>query len=238
MAGVPIEDLRGSLAFTTLTDVMQFLHTTTRTGELWVEGGPDHHSAQIYFDRGTVYHAQESDEVGIDALVEIISWVEGSFIFSSDKKTSTISVEVSLPNALVEAARRLDERRRAEKERENKEAPQHLMDGFVESAGVLAAILMAADGSLVASAASGAAVNMAELGADLIALIDSLNELGEAQGCRPFGSFFIEYDRLQLLCLPVAHAVLAVVAPERAQLGVIRHKTQHLADALAKVLSE
>ncbi len=26
----------------------------------------------------------------------------------------------------------------------------------------------------------------------------------EAQGCQPFGGFFIEYDRFQLLCLPVA----------------------------------
>ena len=50
--------------------------------------------------------------------------------------------------------------------------------------------------------------------------------------------FFIEFDRFQLLCLPVASSVLVVVAPGRAQLGVIRHKTQHLADALAEVLPE
>lgn len=238
MAGVPIEDLRGSLAFTTLTDVMQFLHTTTRTGELWVEGGPEHRAAQIYFDRGTVYHAQEGDEVGINALVEIISWVEGSFIFSSDKATSTVTVEVSLPNAIVEAARRLDERRRAQQERENEKAPQRLMDSFVESAGVLGAILMAIDGSLIASAQSDETVKMDELGRGLTTLIKSVNGLGQAQGCRPFGGFFVEYDRLQLLCLPVTRSVLAVVAPERAQLGVVRHKTQHLADALAQVLPE
>lgn len=238
MAGVPIEDLRGSLAFTTLTDVMQFLHTTTRTGELWVEGGPEHHAAQVYFDRGTVYHAQEGDQVGIDAMVEIISWVEGSFIFSSDKATSTVTVEVSLPNALVDAARRLDERRRDQQQAENEKAPQHLMDSFIEASGVLAAILMAVDGSLIASATSDETVKMDELGAGLTALIDNLNGLGRAQGCRPFGGFFVEYDRLQLLCLPVAGAVLAVVAPERAQLGVVRHKTQHLADALKKLLPE
>ena len=82
----PVEDLRGSLAFTTLTDVLQFLNTTGRTGELRVEGGPNQLAAQVFFDHGTVYHAQEGATTGIDALVEIISWVEGTFIFSTTKR--------------------------------------------------------------------------------------------------------------------------------------------------------
>lgn len=217
---------------------MQFLHTTGRTGELWVEGGPEHRAAQIYFERGTVYHAQEGDTTGIESLVEVISWVEGTFIFSTDKMCPTVTVEVSLPNALVEAARRLDEKIRAEQEEENEKAPQRLLDSFAESSEVLAAILMAADGSLLATASSDDTVKMAELGNHLPALIEKANALGSAQDCQPFGGFFIEYDRLQLLCLPVAGAVLAVAAPGRAQLGVIRHKTQHLADALVKVLPD
>ena len=75
-------------------------------------------------------------------------------------------------------------------------------------------------------------------GGGLTTLIESVNNLGDAQGCLPFGGFFIEYDRFQLLCLPVAHMVLIVVAPGQAQLGVVRHKTQRLADALAKVLPD
>ncbi len=239
MMGVePVEDLRGSLAFTTLTDVLQFLNTTGRTGELWVEGGPDHHASQVYFDRGSVYHAQEGSTTGIDALVEIISWVEGTFIFSTNKACPTVTIEVSLQNALVEAARRLDESRREIAERDQKRAPQRLLGSFAESSGVLAAMLTARDGSPIASANPGDAVKMDELGIGLKALIDTIDGLGRAQGCQPFGGFFIEFDRFQLLCLPVASAVLVVVAPGRAQLGVIRHKTQHLADALAKVLPE
>ena len=237
MMGVePVEDLRGSLAFTTVTDVLQFLNTTGRTGELWVEGGPDQRTSQIYFEGGSVYHAQEGTKTGIDALVEIISWVEGTFIFSADNMSPTVTIEVSLQNALVEAARLIDERRRVIAERDNEQAPQRLLDAFAESSGVLAAVLTARDGSPVASANPVEAVKMAELGADLKALIETVDGLGAAQGCQPFGGFFIEYDLFQLLCLPVASAVLVVVAPGRAQLGVIRHKTQRLADALAKVL--
>jgi len=239
MMGVePVEDLRGSLAFTTLTDVLQFLNTTGRTGELWVEGGPDNRASQVYFDRGSVYHAQEGSTTGIDALVEIISWVEGTFIFTTNKACPTVTIEVSLQNALVEAARRLDEGRRETATRDQKEAPQRLLGSFAESSGVLAAMLTARDGSPIATANPGDAVKMDELGAGLKALIDTIDGLGRAQGCQPFGGFFIEFDRFQLLCLPVASAVLVVVAPGRAQLGVIRHKTQHLADALAKVLPE
>lgn len=216
---------------------MQFLHTTTRTGELWVEGGPEHRAAQIYFERGNAYHAQEGEITGIEALVEIISWVEGSFIFSSDKMTSTVSIEVSLPSALVEAARRFDERRRAEHAQEIEEAPQRLLDAFAESSDVLAVILMGPDGTISASAAADETIHTAELGDHLTPIIENINGLGGAHNCRPFGGFFVEYDRMQVLCIPVAGAVLAVVAPGRAQLGVIRHKTQHLADALAKVLA-
>jgi predicted regulator of Ras-like GTPase activity (Roadblock/LC7/MglB family) len=234
----PVEDLRGSLAFTTLTDVMQFLNTTGRTGELWVEGGPENHTSQVYFDSGNVYHAQEGTITGIDALVEIISWVEGTFIFFANKACPTVTIEVSLQNALVEAARRLDERRREIAEHDHKKAPQRLLSSFAESSGVLAAVLTARDGTPIASANPEEAVRMEELGTGLKALIDTIDGLGHAQGCQPFGGFFIEFDRFQLLCLSVATAVLVVVAPERAQLGVIRHKTQHLADALAKVLAE
>lgn len=234
----PVEDLRGSLAFTTLTDVLQFLHTTGRTGELWVEGGPEQHAAQVFFERGSVYHAQEGTSTGVDALVEIIGWVEGTFIFSTDKMTPAVTIEVSLPSALVEAARRLDERRRNMKERDDEQAPQRLLDSFADASGVLAVILMGRDGSALASANPDQAVDMEALGGGLTALIETADRLGDAQGCRPFGSCFIEYDRFQLLCTPVAGVILVVVAPGGAQLGVIRHKTQHLADALAEVLPE
>jgi predicted regulator of Ras-like GTPase activity (Roadblock/LC7/MglB family) len=239
MMGVePVEDLRGSLAFTTLTDVLQFLNTTGRTGELWVEGGPDQHASQVYFNSGSVYHAQEGTTTGIEALVEIISWVEGTFIFSTNKACPTVSIEVSLQSALVEAARRLDERRRDIADRDSRKAPQGLLNSFAESSGVLAAILTERDGSPLASANPDEAVKMEELSTGLIALIDTIDGLGGAQDCQPFGGFIIEFDRFQLLCLPVSSAVLVVVAPGRAQLGVIRHKTQRLADALAKVLPD
>jgi predicted regulator of Ras-like GTPase activity (Roadblock/LC7/MglB family) len=231
----PIEDLRGSLTFTTLTDVMQFLHTTQRTGELWVEGGPDQHAAQIYFVKGNVPHAQVEARRGIEALVEIISWLDGNFVFSSGKPAPAVTIEVSLPNALVEAARRLDERRRREQEREDEQTPQRLIDGFAESSGVMAAILMASDGSTVAAANPDDTVDMTALGAGLAELTAAADRLGESQACRAFDGFFIEYDRFQLFCLPVAADTLVVVAPGRAQLGVIRHKTQHLAEALAEM---
>jgi predicted regulator of Ras-like GTPase activity (Roadblock/LC7/MglB family) len=235
--GCLIEDLRGSLAFTTLTDVVQFLHTTGRTGELWVEGGPEQRAAQVYFERGSVYHAQEGSNVGIDALVEIISWVEGSFIFSADKMVPSVSIEDPLPNILVEAARRLDEHRRRVAELESERAPQRMLEAFVESSGAVGAILMERDGSPIASAGhDNGDIDMTALSRDFGSVIETIDRLGSNQNCQPFDGSFIEFDRIQLLCLPVSAAVLVVVAPSQAQLGVIRHKTQHLADELAQAL--
>ena len=116
-----------------------------------------------------------------------------------------MTIEVSLQNALVEAARRLDERRREiAQARPTKTAPQRLLSSFAESSGVLAAILMARKrvtdrvGEPRRSGEDGRTRRRAE------ALIETVDELGGAQGCQPFGGFFIEYDRFQLLCLPVA----------------------------------
>lgn len=217
--------------------MVQFLHTTGRTGELWVEGGPDQRAAQVYFERGSVYHAQEGTSTGIDALVEIISWVDGTFVFSAEKMVAAVTIEDPLPNVLVDAARRLDEQRRRIQQLESERAPQRLLESFAESSGALGALLMDRDGDPIASAEQHeAGLDLAALGQGFGALIETIDRLGEAQGCQPFGGFFIEFDRFQLLCLPVAAAVLVVVAPGRAQLGVIRHKTQHLADELADVL--
>jgi predicted regulator of Ras-like GTPase activity (Roadblock/LC7/MglB family) len=238
MTEEPIEDLRGSLAFTTLTDVLQFLQTTGRTGELWIEGGPEQRAAQVYFERGTVYHAQDGDVSGIEALVEVISWDEGTFIFSTNKMNPMVTIEVSLPNALVDAARRLDERRRAAEERASELAPQRLLDSFTESAGALAAILVARDGTLVASAKAEDGLDMDALGTGLADLVTTVMSVGTAQGCGDFSGICVEYDRFQLFCRPVAGTVLLVVAPERAQLGVIRHQTQHLADRLVEALPD
>jgi predicted regulator of Ras-like GTPase activity (Roadblock/LC7/MglB family) len=232
------EDLRGSLAFTALSDVLQFLNATGRTGELWIESGPDNREARVYFERGNVYHIQESDTVGIDALVEIISWSEGAFRFTTDTMVPIVSIEVSLPNALVEATRRVDEQRRLEAEQNQIDAPQRLLTAFADSSGVLAAVLMARDGEVMASANPADEVDMEALSAGLTPLIDTIDQLGAAQGCDPFGDFFVEFDQIQILCLPVAQAVVVVVAPGQAKLGVIRHKTQHLADSLAEVLTD
>jgi predicted regulator of Ras-like GTPase activity (Roadblock/LC7/MglB family) len=231
-----MEDLRGSLAFTTLTDVLQFLHTTERTGMLRIEGGPDASHAQVYFEHGNVYHAQQGELVGIDAMVEIITWVEGTFRFSADSMVPTVSIEVPLPSTLVEAARRLDEQRRSESEGENRDAPQQLLDSFAETAEIAAALLMARNGHSVVAANPDEAVDMEVFNGCLIPLIDSVETLGSAQGCEPFAGFFIEYDRFLVFCLGVADATLVVVASGRAQLGVIRHKTRQLAESLAKVL--
>jgi predicted regulator of Ras-like GTPase activity (Roadblock/LC7/MglB family) len=216
--------------------VVQFLHTTGRTGELWVEGGPDQHAAQIYFDQGNVYHAQESTAVGLDALVQIISWVDGTFIFSTDKQVPTVTIDAPLPNVLVEAARLLDEQRRAQQEQDDRDAPQRLLASFADSADVLGAILIARDGSPIAAASPEDRIDLAGLNDHLGDLIGAIDRLGEGQDCSPFGGFFLEFDRLQLLCKPVADVLLVVIAPGRSQLGVIRHKTQHLADSLADVL--
>ena len=238
MIGKPVEDLSGSLSFTALSDVLQFLHTTAQTGELRIDSDSDRQTARIFFENGNAYHAEDDHTDGLDTLVEAISWVEGTFRFSVGGQTPKATIDVPLPTALVEAARMLDERRRVRAEREKEDAPQRLLTTFAESSNVFAAMLITRNGSVIASADAGDAIDTTALGGGLAELIETVDRLGDAQSCQPFGGLFVEFDRFQILGLPLASTVLVVVAPGSAQLGVIRHKMQHLADALADVLMD
>lgn len=100
--------LTGSLVHFGLATILTVLEMERRTGVLELRG---EQRARLALRDGQVVHAElsGSDAHGLDAVLEVLGWVDGGFIF----RVAPVEApdEVSCPTAmlLLEAARRADE---------------------------------------------------------------------------------------------------------------------------------
>ncbi len=107
-ASGPNVELRGSIRQFSVGDVVQFLCGHGKTGKLALEFGDS--KGSIFFDGGTVVHAELESREGEDAFFEMMSRTEGSFEFLPGETTSMKSVRMHTTILLLEGARRSDER--------------------------------------------------------------------------------------------------------------------------------
>jgi len=68
--------LKGTLADLGIVDLIQFPHAGRKTGHLMITG-PDG-DARLFYENGALVHASLNDIHGMDALVRIVDWGEGS----------------------------------------------------------------------------------------------------------------------------------------------------------------
>jgi hypothetical protein len=100
-------ELNGSLKNFSLPDIVQLIGTTRRTGVLVVTVGPDRSS--IYFEDGTIIHADCRDLAGQEAINKLFRQKEGKFQFLSDVEAPEKTLVLDWMNVLMEAARLDDE---------------------------------------------------------------------------------------------------------------------------------
>lgn len=99
--------LRGSLADVPLTDILQLVSESRRTGAFVLQSS-DHFGA-IYLETGSIVHAHLGNHVGEEAIYEIAALPEAEFVFKADLTTTDHTIDKSTPNLLMESARRIDE---------------------------------------------------------------------------------------------------------------------------------
>lgn len=102
--------MTGTLGLFSLVDLFQLLASSARTGRLGVRHpqGP----ARIYFDKGQVVHAEFGPMAGVEAVYALFEREEGSFEFTVGLPPPRVSIATSTENVILDAIRRLDERRR------------------------------------------------------------------------------------------------------------------------------
>ena len=100
--------LRGQLQSISLVDVLQLLHSNRKTGELLVSRGP--RSGILHILNGEVVHAETGKARGEGAAFDILAWDQGEFEFIATSVKTVPTIQRSVPDLLMEAARITDSR--------------------------------------------------------------------------------------------------------------------------------
>lgn len=101
-------ELQGSIREFNISDIVQFLSGSEKTGKLHLTAGAGAQGS-IVFAGGTVVHAEHSGAVGEEAFFDLMLWGDGQFAFEPDAQSSEKTVRQSSTNLLLEGARRKDE---------------------------------------------------------------------------------------------------------------------------------
>jgi len=103
-------ELSGELGRYRLLQVIQFLNSSGRTGELHVNG--PNLEGLVAFDKGEIFFAYTGNRMGIQAVYQCVFAKEGTFRFEGSKQRPPRSKIISMPTMqiLLECCRQLDER--------------------------------------------------------------------------------------------------------------------------------
>jgi predicted regulator of Ras-like GTPase activity (Roadblock/LC7/MglB family) len=241
--------LKGSLALTNITDLLQFLSASYKSGLIHLLGQPGGKEGKIFFMAGELVYVISGKVTGLEGFAELLSWEQGSFQFHPDVVAPEKNIGLSIQHAIIQAAILLDNRAVNNDQKNmngipaNKQAEERstemerdsttVMNDLLTVPGIDAVVVIGRDGFVIESAGNSSRVNIDELGASLAHAINGIEEMGTELKVNLFQDMFIEYGRAVILCKPVGDAVAAVIAPDASKLGIIRHKTKKYFEELA-----
>lgn len=245
--------LKGSLSLTNITDLVQFLAASYKSGMIHLTRHPDGVEGKIFFMTGTIVNVSTNTLSGVDALSDILNWNQGEFHFNPDVTSIEKNVGLSVQHAIIEAAVLHDQRssdvkkgnvikmnaaideklgeRSSEMETGQRDSTTVLND-LLMIPGIDAVVVVGRDGFVIESAGNSSRVNIDELGASLAHAINAIEEMGSELKVSLFQDMFIEYGKAVIMCRPVGDAIAAVIAPDASKLGIIRHKTKRYFEEL------
>ncbi len=103
------ESFHGNLSSLNVSEVVQTVHRTMKTGILHISR-QDGSEGNVFFVDGEVRHAKTEDGAGEDAFYALQGWHEGEFVFQPHQTADEASIYRPVMALLVEGMRRLDER--------------------------------------------------------------------------------------------------------------------------------
>ncbi len=102
--------IRGDLSEYRLADLLQFIASLGRDGQLLIEQDlPLPRSAGIYFMGGQVVHAQLPPFVGEEAFFRLLEWQSGRFVFLMQARPERQTIAAELKALLLDGLREQDE---------------------------------------------------------------------------------------------------------------------------------
>lgn len=231
-------DLRGNLAVTRLTDVLQYLNMSRRTGTLEVIKMPDERLARLRLRAGQITGIIAGDQEGPRALEAVLGWSKGLFRFHPAAPEAATEPPPSGETRMEGTANpptaepTQDESERSEDMTERDTTA--IMADMLKVPGIQAVVVIGRDGFVIETSGGSSAVDVDALGASLAAAINAVEEMGSELAISVFNDLFIEYGRAVIICRPLGDAVVALVTPDASKLGIIRHKIKNHVSELAK----
>jgi len=101
-------EFKGDLGFLGINDVIQTLSSMGKTGKLEIVI-PKKGKGELFFKNGKLIHAHSIDNIGKEALIEIMSWREGSFRFIENIILPPPSIDDDTSKTILEAITGQDE---------------------------------------------------------------------------------------------------------------------------------
>jgi len=239
--------LKGNLALTNITDLLQFLSSSAKSGMIKLVSHPGGAEGSIHFVGGELVSAVSKNITGLQGLADLLSWDQGTFHFVPGMAAQKTNIGLSVQHAIMEAVLLLDKQARdnaaaiktGSEERsldmqQTERGSTEVMNDLLEVPGVDAVVVVGRDGFVIESAGSSSRVNIDELGASLAHSVNGIEEMGSELNVNKFQDMFIEYGRAVIMCRPVGDAVAAIITPDASKLGIIRHKTKKLFEELGQ----
>lgn len=106
----------GSLSEFGVVALLQLPGTNHLSGKLILEQADE--TAEFYYSKGNLIHAVLGKTTGREALVEVIDWMDGDFVFDSSSKTDQNTIKQDLQNTLMWALKERDEKKKLKEEEE------------------------------------------------------------------------------------------------------------------------
>ena len=243
-----VPELQGSLGQMDIIDVLQFLNTGGKSGELMIKNLPEGRVANLYFQSGNLIHAVMGDVEGMEVLEDMPHWDQGDFIFLPDILSSKSTIDLPFHHLIMEVVRQYDEKKRTEEGSEDPsevepEAPvsgrrkkmatlRDLLDDLVRIEGINTAVLVGRDGFVIDGIDSGGRLDVEDIGAVISTGIGSSEVMGNELSVGTLNQTMVEFEKgIILVNLVGENAILAVVADLKTPLGNVRYQVKkRLAD--------
>ena len=103
------DGIKGSLKEINLIDLIQLFDMGRKTAVIVVEGTEK--QGRVYFELGEPVHAITGKLFGKEALFEILTIEEGTFLIHLNIRSKIRTIELSATNLIMEAVHRIDEKR-------------------------------------------------------------------------------------------------------------------------------
>jgi predicted regulator of Ras-like GTPase activity (Roadblock/LC7/MglB family) len=203
---VPVE---GSLNELNLANIIQLNCTEMSTATVSLRC--EDMAGIICFAEGAIVHAAVGDLVGEEAVYELLSWPDGSFIVETGTPPPQRTISASWNSLLLEGIRRIDEGGEPMEETVEilpaMERPEKADDmltlahGLRKIVGVEGSVVISRDGIVFASDMEG---NPEKEGAVAVFVGNAADELGAAMSLTPFdwGVVTMGKDRMLILERP------------------------------------